>query len=205
MATFQEVLRRRRMVRQFDQRPLERELLDRILESARHAPSAGFSQGFDFVVLDEPEAVSRFWKTTDHPDFPNPPDFLATAAPVIVLPLANKSAYLERYSQPDKEEFGLMDESLWPVPYWQLDTAMAVMLILLAATDLGVGAVYVGIFYGEEEALRELGVPVGYKPIGAIGLGHPATDEVVDLTRFAKRRRKFDDMVHRNGWSSSAD
>jgi nitroreductase len=205
MQTFQDVLRRRRMVRQFDQRPLERELLDRILESARHAPSAGFSQGFDFVVLDEPEAVSRFWKTTDHPDFPNPPDFLATAAPVIVLPLANKAAYLERYSQPDKEEFGLMDETLWPVPYWQLDTAMAVMLILLAATDLGVGALYFGIFYGEDDALRELGVPAGYKPIGAIGLGHPAADEAVDLTRFAKRRRKFDDMVHRNGWSSAAD
>jgi nitroreductase len=205
MATFHDVLRRRRMVRQFDQRPLERELLDRILESARHAPSAGFSQGFDFVVLDEPEKVLRFWKTTDHPDFPNPPDFLSTAAPVIVLPLANKAAYLERYSQPDKEEFGLEDESLWPVPYWQLDTAMAVMLMLLTATDLGVGALYFGIFYGEEDALRELGVPEGYKPIGAIGLGHPATDESVDLTRFAKRRRKFDDMVHRNGWSSAAD
>jgi nitroreductase len=193
------------MVRQFDQRPLERDLLDRILESARHAPSAGFSQGFDFVVLDEPEKVLRFWKTTDHPDFPNPPDFLSTAAPVIVLPLASKAAYLERYSQPDKEEFGLADESLWPVPYWQLDTAMAVMLILLTATDLGVGALYFGIFYGEDDALRELGVPAGYKPIGAIGLGHPATDESVDLTRFAKRRRKFDDMVHRNGWSSAAD
>jgi nitroreductase len=200
MSTFQEVLRRRRMVRQFDQRPLERELVDRILESARHAPSAGFSQGFDFVVLDEPDAVSRFWKTTDHPDFPNPPDFLATAPTVIVLPLANKAAYLERYSRPDKVEFGLMDEALWPVPYWQLDTAMAVMLILLAATDLGVGAVYFGIFFGEEKALRELGVPHDYKPIGAIGLGHPASDEAVDLTRFKERRRKFDDMIHRNGW-----
>src|SRR6202140_1207629 len=104
MGTFQDVLRRRRMVRQFDQRPLERELVDRILESARHAPSAGFSQGFDFVVLDDSEKVARFWKTTDHPDFPNPPDFLGTAAPVVVLPLANKAAYLERYSQSDKEE-----------------------------------------------------------------------------------------------------
>ncbi len=200
MSTFQDVLRRRRMVRKFDQRPLERELVDKILESARHAPSAGFSQGFDFVVLDQPEAVSRFWQTTDHPDFPNPPEFLATAPPVIVLPLANKGAYLERYSRPDKVEFGLIDEALWPVPYWQLDTAMAVMLILLAATDIGVGAVYFGLFYGEDQALRELGVPDGHKPIGAIGLGHPAPDEAVDLTRFKERRRKFDDMIHRNQW-----
>src|ERR1700686_5225238 len=104
MGTFQDVLRRRRMVRQFAQRPLERELVDRILESARHAPSAGFSQGFDFVVPAEPRAGSRFWKSEDPCAFPNPPDFLASAAPVIVLPLANKAAYRERYSQPDKEE-----------------------------------------------------------------------------------------------------
>ena len=91
MATFLEVLRRRRMVRKFDQRPLEAEMLGRILESARHAPSAGFSQGFDFVVVDKPDLVSRFWEITDDPAFPNPPDFAATAPTVIVLPLANKA------------------------------------------------------------------------------------------------------------------
>ena len=69
MATFQEVLLRRRMVREFDQRPLDPELVDRILESARHAPSAGFSQGFDFVVLDQPEAVAHFWELTDDLNF----------------------------------------------------------------------------------------------------------------------------------------
>src|ERR1700730_588143 len=200
MATFEEVLRRRRMVREFDQRPLERELVDRILESARHAPSAGFSQGFDFVVLDVPEAVSRFWELTDDPQFPNPDDFAATAAPVVVLPLANKAAYLERYSRQDKMAFGLMDESRWPVKFWEIDTAMAIMLILLTATDLGVGAVYFGITHGETDLLRELGVPDGCKLLGVIGLGHRAAGETVDLSRFKERRRKFEDMVHRNRW-----
>jgi nitroreductase len=200
MATFQDVLRRRRMVRQFDQRPLEPELLDRILESARHAPSAGFSQGFDFVVVDQPDEVSRFWEVTDDPDFPNPPGFAANAAPVIVLPLADKAAYLERYSRPDKIAFGLTDEAAWPVKFWETDTAMAIMLILLAATDLGVGALYFGITHGEQEVLQALGVPEGRKLLGVIGLGHRASDEVVDLTRFKERRRKFDDMVHRNRW-----
>lgn len=200
MPTFDEVLRRRRMVRKFDQRPLEPELLDRILESARHAPSAGFSQGFDFVVLDRPDLVSRFWKVTDDPDFSNPPDFAASAPTVIVLPLTNKAAYLERYSRPDKIAFGLTDEAKWPVKFWETDTAMAIMLILLAATDLGVGALYFGITHGEQDILREFGVPEGHKLLGVIGLGHRAADEVVDLTRFKERRRKFDDMVHRNGW-----
>jgi nitroreductase len=200
VATFQEVLRRRRMVRQFSQRPIEPELLDRILESARHAPSAGFSQGFDFVVLDKPDLVSRFWEITDDPAFLNPPDFAATAPTVIVLPLANKAAYLERYSRPDKVAFGLMDEARWPVKFWETDTAMAIMLVLLAATDLDVGALYFGITHGEADILREVGVPEGHKLLGVIGLGHRASDEVVDLTRFKERRRQFDDMVHRNGW-----
>lgn len=200
MPTFQEVLRRRRMVRQFDQRPLEPELLTQVLESARHAPSAGFSQGFNFVVLDRPDSVSRFWSVTDDPDFPNPPDFAATAPTVIVLPLADKAAYLERYSRPDKIAFGLTDETKWPVKFWEVDTAMAIMLILLAATDLGVGALYFGITHGERDLLRELGVPDGHQLLGVIGLGHRALDEVVDLTRFKQRRRPFDDMVHGNGW-----
>jgi nitroreductase len=188
------------MVRQFDQRPLEPELLDQILESARHAPSAGFSQGFDFVVLDQPDLVSRFWSITDDPDFPNPPDFAASAPVVIVLPLANKAAYLERYSKPDKIAFGLTDETRWPVKFWEVDTAMAIMLILLAATDLGVGALYFGITHGEDDLLRAFGVPDGHKLLGVVGLGHRESDEVVDLTRFKERRRQFDDMVHRNGW-----
>jgi nitroreductase len=188
------------MVRQFDQRPLERELLDRVLESARHAPSAGFSQGFDFVVLDKPDLVSHFWEVTDDPDFPNPADFAATAPTVIVLPLVNKAAYLERYSRPDKIAFGLTDEARWPVKFWETDTAMAIMLILLTATDLGVGALYFGLTHGEAHVLRELGVPDGHKLLGAVGLGHRASDEVVDLTRFKERRRQFDDMIHRNGW-----
>jgi nitroreductase len=188
------------MVRKFDQRPLEPELLDRILEAARHAPSAGFSQGFDFVVLDQPDVVARFWAVTDDPDFPNPTGFSATAAPVIVLPLADKAAYLERYSRPDKIAFGLTDEARWPVKFWETDTAMAIMLILLAATDLGVGALYFGITHGEQDILQELGVPEGLKLLGVIGLGHRASDEAVDLTRFKERRRKFNDMVHRNKW-----
>jgi nitroreductase len=188
------------MVREFDQRPLEPELLDQILESARHAPSAGFSQGFDFVVLEKTDLVTRFWQMTDDPQFPNPPDFAATAATVIVLPLANKAAYLQRYSLPDKIAYGMNDEANWPVKFWETDTAMAIMLILLAATDLGVGALYFGITHGEEDLLRELGVPRGHQLLGVIGLGHRATDEVVDLTRFKKRRRQFNDMVHRNGW-----
>src|SRR5581483_416891 len=67
---FQDLLRRRRMVREFKPDSIPRELLLQVLEVARHAPSAGFSQGFDFVVLDRPDEVSRFIALTQDPQFP---------------------------------------------------------------------------------------------------------------------------------------
>ena len=104
---FAELLRTRRMVRAFDPRPVEREVLDGVLDAARRAPSAGNSQGWDFVVLEGP-ATARFWDVT------LPADKRASFrwqqlldAPVIVLPLANHKAYLDRYAEPDKAATGL--------------------------------------------------------------------------------------------------
>src|SRR5438270_1569298 len=155
---FHDVVRRRRMVRRFAQRPIEPEVLRRVLEAARHAPSAGFSQGFEFVVLTEPGELEWFERTTDDPNDPEPfPGRVSGVGPaVIVLPFANKAAYLERYSQPDKIEFGMDKEENWPVPFWTIDTGMAILLILLAAVDEGLGDWYFGITRGEDELLRKL-------------------------------------------------
>ena len=46
----------------------------------------------------------------------------------------------------------------WPVRYWDLDAAMAVMLMLLTAVDEGVGAWWFGVFHGAAALLRDLGV-----------------------------------------------
>ena len=61
---FSEVVRRRRMVRNYSSEPVDPEVVDRILARAQRAPSAGFSQGFAFLVLDTPEDVRRFWEAT---------------------------------------------------------------------------------------------------------------------------------------------
>ena len=116
-----EVVRRRRMVRHFDPRPLSGEVLDRILHSATRAPSAGFSQGLDLVVLEGPEAVRGFWRATADPRFATP--YSSAEPPVIVLVLSDKQAYLDRYRAPDKAGLGMDSEEGWPVPYWDLDAA----------------------------------------------------------------------------------
>ena len=61
---FQDVVRRRRMVRNFESRPVPPDIVDRILANALHAPSAGFTQGWAFLVLEGREHTERFWNTT---------------------------------------------------------------------------------------------------------------------------------------------
>jgi nitroreductase len=199
---FQEIVRRRRMVRRFEQRAIPDDVLRRVLEPARHAPSAGFSQGFEFIILRTPEEVDWFTRTTDDPDDPEPfpGRDSGVAPPVLLLPFANKRAYLERYAQPDKIQFGLDREETWPVPFWTVDTAMAMLMILLGAVDEGLGAWYFGITRGEEEVFATLGVPEWCDLLGVIALGYPAADDRPRGSAFARRRREFDDMFHFGRW-----
>jgi nitroreductase len=199
---FRDVLKRRRMVREFQPRAIPDDVLTRVLEVARHAPSAGFSQGFDFVVLNQPVQIEWFYKTTNDPTDPEPypgrdPD---TAPSCIVLPYANKRAYLDRYSQPDKIAFGMDREENWPVPFWTVDTAMAILMILLAAVDEGLGAWYFGITVGDEELKRELGVPAECQMLGPIALGYKSPSDKPRGSVFSRRRRTFDDMFHFGHW-----
>lgn len=201
---FRELVGKRRMVHRFDSRPLPREVLVRVLEVARHSPSAGFSQGFDFLVLDQVADLEAFWKVTEHPEFPYEPDELADLPPCIVLAIANKPAYLERYSRPDKARFGLQSAEAWPVPYWDVDTGMAVMLVLLAAVEAGLGGWFFGLAWGEQDLMRRLGVPEGCRPIGAIGLGYPLPEKNPRGSAFSLRRRSVESMVHFGRWTAGA-
>ena len=71
-----------------------------------------------------------------------------------ILPLSNKSACLDRYAEPDK---GWVDrsEANWPAPYWDIDTGMAAMLILLTAVDAGLGALFFGRIFGFGQRARQ--------------------------------------------------
>ncbi len=190
------------MIRRFEQRPIPDEVLRRVLETARHAPSAGFSQGFDFVVLRTPEEVDWFTRTTDDPADPEPfPGRDSGAAPpCLVLPFADKQAYLARYSLQDKVQFGMDREENWPVPFWTVDTSMAILMILLAAVDEGLGAWYFGITNGEDEVFRALGVPESCDLVGVIALGYPAAGERPRGSVFARRRRAFEEMFRFGRW-----
>jgi nitroreductase len=195
---FRDVVLRRRMVRNFDgDRPVPPEVLDRVLEHALHAPSAGFSQGWAFLVLEGPKETERFWSVT-WPDAERRRDFRWQGlfrAPVLIVPLSHKQAYLDRYAEPDK---GVTDkrESFWPVPYWDIDTGMAALLMLLTAVDEGLGALFFGVFPEHLDGFRRaFDVPEAYTPIGAIALGYRAPDEPSPSLR--RGRRPQAEVVHR--------
>ncbi|WP_457252874.1 nitroreductase family protein [Pedococcus sp. P5_B7] len=173
---FADVLRRRRMVRRFDpDRPVPPAVLDAVLYAAQRAPSAGFSQGWDFVVLLEDDDRSRFWSATRDPASGAPRDaWLAgvSAAPVLVLCLSDPDTYLDRYAEPDKG-WDDRDPARWPVPYWDVDTGMAAMLMLLAAVDQGVGALFFGVPAPRHAAVRRAhGIPENRRLVGVVALGH---------------------------------
>lgn len=188
------------MVRSFEDRPLERGVLDRLLEVATRAPSAGFTQGTELVVLEGADQTERFWRHTlprpERPAFAWPG---LLRAPVLVLPLASRRAYQERYAEPDKVGSRLHQEPAWPVPYWEVDCAFATMLLLLAAVDAGLGALFFAIPRGEREVLAGLGVPEGHRPIGAVALGHPAADDRPSSS-VGRGRRPLEEVVHRGRW-----
>ena len=186
------------MVRNFEDRPVPGETVDRLLDQARRAPSAGFTQGFAFLVLEGPEQVARFWDATfpaeERDAFRWPGLF---RAPVIVLPCSSKQAYLDRYAEPDKG-WTDRDEARWPVAYWDVDAAFATMTLLLGAVDAGLGALFFGIFDGLPALRAGFGIPDDHAPIGAVALGWPAPDEPSPSLR--RGRRDWAEVVHRGHW-----
>lgn len=192
-----EAIRRRRMVRNFEDRPVPPEALDRILDHARRAPSAGHTQGFAFLVLEGPEQVGRFWDCTypaERSHFRWPGLF---RAPVIILPCASKDAYLDRYAEPDKG-WTDRDEGRWPAPYWDIDCGFATMAMLLTAVDEGLGALFFGILDGLPALRATFGIPDAFHPIGAVALGWPADDR--PSSSLQRGRRPKDEVIHRGHW-----
>jgi nitroreductase len=189
-----DAIRRRRMVRDYDpDRSVPRETVDGLLELAIRAPSAGFSQGWRFLVLDSSAAVERYWAATRAD---GPVDSWLTGmsrAPVLIVALSDKSIYLDRYAEPDK---GWTDrsESHWAVPYWQVDTGMAALLILLGAVEGGLASCLFGVPGDKWDALRAaFSIPVGLDPVAVISLGYPAPDSRPAPLR--RRRRPVDEVA----------
>ena len=173
--------------------------LERALELATHAPSAGNTQGWAFIVLEDDE-TGLFWQHEADSSWlahPSHPGLLN--APVIILPLASKPSYLERYAEPDKAKVGARRVTDWAVPYWLVDTSFATMLLLLGLAQEGLGSLFFALQKPAGPLLEALGVPDGWEALGAVAIGWPSPDDKPS-TSAGRPRKPPAEVVHRGRW-----
>ena len=186
------------MVRNFQQTPVPAEMLDRILALAQHAPSAGFSQGWVYVIVTEEGLRKKVGKIQGEEDFYAKSRFhkFVSEAPVLIVACVSEQLYHERYREPDKlQEDG--KEIEWPVPYWYFDIGSASMLVFLGAVNEGLAAAFTGVFRVDQMRTL-LGIPEHFQPVGVISVGYPARD--VKSPSLRRGRRSLKEIVHRDHW-----
>ena len=165
-----EALLTRRSVRSYLEGPVDEALIERMLQAAMAAPSAGNQQPWQFVVVDDRRILQEI------------PKFHEYAKMLLEAPLA-----IIVCSDGGQEGLGR---------YWPQDCAAATENLLLAAHALGLGAVWLGI-YPEEDRIQKLsqllGLPRGVTPFCVVSVGRPAKTRGPS-DRYDSRR------VHRNRW-----
>lgn len=194
---FQEVVIKRRMVRNFADKPVDPKVITRIVELARHAPSAGFTQGQAFIVVTDPDMKKAIAHTCEQARYVQAGfDPFISKAPVLLVPCTSEAAYHRRYQEPDKvNEDGT--EIIWPVPYWFMDIGCAVMIALLAAIDEGLVCAFAGS--KDLDALRSLlHMPAEVTPVGIIAVGYRAPD--VPSPSLKRGRKPNADYIHYEAW-----
>ncbi len=174
---FEQVLRKRRMVREFDvNKQVPEKIIRKLLRNAHRAPSAGHTQVQEFVIVKNPKIKKKLREVAVDQEY-------VEEAPTLIVVCSNTSRSEKRYGRRGREFYSI------------IDGAFASMLILLTAVNERIGAGFVGAF--EDDKVSEiLKLPQYVKPIGIITLGYPKESEPDE--RF--ERIPIDDLIHYERW-----
>ncbi|HIE33591.1 MAG TPA: nitroreductase family protein [Candidatus Altiarchaeales archaeon] len=166
-----DAIKERRSIRRFESIDVEQDKLDKILEAAKWAPSAGNLQARDIIVVRDKDTREKIAKAALSQGF-------IADAPVVLVVCANRKMSGSRY--------GLRGERLYCVQ----DATAAIQNILLSTFSLGLGSCWVGAF--DDNRIREiLNMPSEVDPVAIIPIGYP------DETPLAPPRRSD---VHEERW-----
>ena len=195
------MLRRRRMVRAYDPtRPVPAAILDLVCAAALRVPSAGFTQAVSLLVLTSAEQRAAYWAAATDDETA----WLTgmRAAPALIMVWTSRDSYLDRYAEPDK---GWTDRNpdRWPAPYWYVDAGMAVLAMLLTATDQELGACFFGVPPDRIERIRgTFAVPQDQLSVGVVSLGHPVP-AAPSGSPTRRPRRSAAELVYRERWGNA--
>ena len=194
---FQNLVMKRRMVRNFANKPVSLDAIKRILDLAQHTPSAGFTQGQSIIVVTDPTHRKAIAATCEEDEYiASGFDPFISKAPVLLIPCTSEAAYHRRYQEADKLESD-GSEIFWPIPYWFMDIGCTVMIILLAVVNEGLVAGFVGS--KDLDQLRKLlNIPGEITPVGVIAIGHRAPD--VPSPSLKRGRKRVAEVVHYERW-----
>src|SRR5919201_136261 len=177
---FREVLRRRRMVRTFEPRPVDEAVLTRLLRAAQRGPSAGHTQPLELVLVRDPavrrELSRASWSRGARPD---------TGAATVVF-CGDLVREAERYG------------ARGATRYLDMDVGFAALLFMLGAVDEGLGAGFIGDFH-EEHVQAALGLPPSVVPLAMVIVGHPAEPPR------PRPRRAWQEVIHQERYSPAYD
>ncbi len=186
------------MVRNYTDQSVEPSAIERILDAARRAPSAGNSQGVSYVVVTSATGRETVARLADEPAYVAMGfDPWISRAPVHVVVCVSEEVYRDRYREPDKSPDG--SEPEWPVPYWWVDAGAALMTVLLAATAEGLAAGFLGS-HAMDDLKSALAIPEDVAPIGVVTIGHAAPDR--RSRSLGRGRKPASAVVHHERWTS---
>lgn len=175
MQELDKVIRKRKMIRKYDQtREVPDKIINKLIDNASRAPSAGHTQVQEFVVIKDPSIKRKLRLASVNQE-------QVEEAPVLIVVCSNTSRSVGRYGERGKEFYSI------------IDGAFASMLILLTATNEGLGASFVGAF-NDEKVSEILGLPEHVRPIGIIAIGY-SDEKPARLERIQKDR-----LIHYERW-----
>lgn len=152
-----DLIQQRRMTRSFDGSPVSHTELSELCAEALRAPTAGNSAGVSMWIVPG-EMYKDFFSATTDPVWRSTarrsPGLSRAGGAVIIT--VEPDAYTRRYSESDKADAQLTDQSQWKIPYWYFDAGMATMSLLLLLKDRAIDAVVWGNFR-DESRIRRLG------------------------------------------------
>jgi len=193
------------MVRNYTEEPVPQEVLERIVDRGRRAPSGGFSQGNRFVVVTDQAMRARIAELAGEEEYYTASGLepWISRAPAHIVVAMREDAYHDRYTKPDKLEATGGTEVEWRVPWWWVDSGKAIMLLLLAAVDEGLGAGLFGLVGDRNDDLRkELGMPDDFEIVGIVTVGYkaPEANEQGLKKRLREARLPLDQVVRWEHW-----